>query len=457
VTSRTSVLPYKGKSNAVNIRQMADELGVDNILEGSVRKSGSKLRITAQLIEARSDKHLWTEVYDREVTDVFEIQSEIAKAIAGKFNLVISRETAARLDEIPTKNMKAYELYLMARAIPRPAGSGIGTYYGSTRKGISYLKEAIKIDRDFGGAYVLMGLLYSRLEAGYDSAVLLTKEGIIRNPQSAGGYQQLYELTGEVSWLKRAYALDTIAGLLSYGDAFKQVDEITYALRCYEEARRKAPNLVAPIVRIGSLYTGLIIQDSIKKYKKLAQSLDPQSAETFELDFSNFDLEFDMEEWSRLAQRYYGDDSMSYYKGLGIAYLFSRKWKEAEAAYAKTDYRDMDVGLVLINTNREDSGRWVLQQSLAYHLSHDMGPLGPARIHAALGNRKEALSFYQKLGYFLILWCASVDPFTEYILDDPDFKKLVAAATARVQHHVQQILEESRKPFKLEEMLTKLE
>ena len=359
VTSRTSVLPYKGKTKAINIRQMAEELGVDNILEGSVRKSGNKLRITAQLIEARTDKHLWTEVYDRDVTDVFEIQSEIAKAIATKFNLVISRETVARLDEVPTKNMKAYELYLKARAIPRPAGGGIGTYYGSTRKGISYLKEALKLDPDFGGAYVLMGRLYSRLEAQDDSAVMLTKEGIIRNPQSAGGYQQLYSLTGEVSWLKRAYALDTIAGLLSYGDAFWNAGEVSTALSCYQEARRRAPNSVAVLINIGDFYSDLMIQDSVSKYLELAKKLDPQSREIIGFEFSlvgHSSLK-SQEEWKPIVKRYYEDDSVSYFKSLGVFYLFSRKWKEAEAAYTKTDYRDIDVGLVLMKTNREDSGR----------------------------------------------------------------------------------------------------
>lgn len=370
VTSRTSVLPYKGKTKAMNIRQMADELGVDNILEGSVRKSGTKLRITAQLIEAHTDKHLWTEVYDREVSDVFEIQSEIAKAIASKFNVVISREASARLNEVPTKNMRAYELYLKARVMPEPAGGGIGTYYGSTRKGISYLKEAIRLDPDFGGAYFLMGQLYSKLEGGRDSAVAMTKEGIIRNPGSSEGYKQLSDLTGEASWLKRSYTLDTLAGLLSYGEALWNEGELAGAMRCYTEARRRAPNSVAVLMHIGSSYGDLRIQDSVKKYRQLVKQLDPQSRDAIEFEFLiGWMGQYPGEaEWKQILQRYYADDSLSYYKALGIYYLFNRRWRDAEAAYARTDYRDMDVGLLLMKTNRVDSGRRVLQQSLAYHL-----------------------------------------------------------------------------------------
>src|SRR6267142_1391766 len=76
VTSRTSVLTYKGKGKAINIRVIARQLGVSNLMEGSVRKAGNKLRITVQLIDARADQHIWTEVYDRDLADVFKIQSD---------------------------------------------------------------------------------------------------------------------------------------------------------------------------------------------------------------------------------------------------------------------------------------------------------------------------------------------------------------------------------------------
>ncbi len=455
VTSRTSVRPYKGKAKAMNIRQMAEELGVDHILEGSVRKSGNTLRITAQLIEARTDKHLWTEVYDhRQVADVFEIQSEIAKAIAKKFNVVISREATARFEEVPTQNMKAYELYLKARALPSATGFGIGTYYGSTRKAITLLKEAVALDPDFGDAYILMGRFYSELEDAYDSAVLMTKEGIICNPSSADGYIQLAFLTGREKWLRQAYALDTANGLLSIGQVLEDQGEISSGIRCFQEARRRIPNQVEPLIFISIAYSSMNLPDSADKYFNLARNLDPQSREILKVQVSYHKFFRDAEAWKPIAKRYYGDDSIGYYKDLGVAYLYARKWKEAEAAYGRTDYRDMDVGLLLIKTDRPDSGRKVLQRSLAYQLSHGGGDINLARIYAVLGNRKEALVNYQRLlAKVNLLWFLQIDPFTDYIRDDPEFKKMNDEAVSKLKQQVQQIRSEANKPFRLEDLL----
>lgn len=458
VTSRTSVLPYKGKANAVNIRQMAGELGVDNILEGSVRKSGNKLRITAQLIEARSDKHLWTEVYDREVTDVFSIQSEIAKAIAGKFNLVLTSEANAQINQVPTRNMEAYELFRRAKALPGISGFGIGTYTGSTEKGIRLLKEAIRLDDDFADAYFLLGNLYFALHQ-LDSAILTVKEGIIRNPRAAIGFDALAYYTGQLKWLKKAYALDTASGLVSYGDAFRDQGELSTAVRCYQEAARRMPNNVSPVVRIASLYVLMSAEDSVQKYQSLARRLDPLSSETLEAEVFTKRFRVAPEEWKETSRKYYGDDSISYYKDLGVVYLFAKQWKDAEAAYAKTNYRDMDLGLVMLKTGREDSARTIFKRSLDYHLTHSGGWDGNlARIYAVVGNREKALEYYKKVllpyGYISFF---RIDPFTDYIREDPAYKKLEAEAATNITNQIQQIKDDIGKPLNLEGRLARLE
>ena len=192
VTSRTSVIPYKGKGKGINIRDIASQLNVNTVLEGSVRKSGGKLRITAQLIDARSDQHIWTEVYDRDLTDVFKIQSEIAQAIANKFKIIISKEANEKIVAIPTTNVEAYELYLKAKSIPWPTGQGIGTYYGETEKAKILLRQAIALDPDYAQANVLMSEVFwfvsthaqladtKNKKPNYDSAEFYAKEAILR-------------------------------------------------------------------------------------------------------------------------------------------------------------------------------------------------------------------------------------------------------------------------------------
>jgi TolB-like protein/class 3 adenylate cyclase len=116
VISRTSIMQYKG--NKKNIKEIADELGVATILEGSVRKEGNKLRITAQLIDARTDKHLWSESYDRDASEVFAIQSEVAQEIAKALNVKLTTEEGKRIIEKATNNVEAYEDYLRAKRLP---------------------------------------------------------------------------------------------------------------------------------------------------------------------------------------------------------------------------------------------------------------------------------------------------------------------------------------------------
>ena len=113
VISHTSVLQYKGTKK--NLREIAGELGVNNVLEGSVQKSNERIRINVQLINAKTDEHLWAESYDRENKDVFSIQSEIAKKIAQAMHATLSENEKSLVEQKPTENLQAYDLYLRGK------------------------------------------------------------------------------------------------------------------------------------------------------------------------------------------------------------------------------------------------------------------------------------------------------------------------------------------------------
>ncbi|MGB5526177.1 MAG: adenylyl cyclase, partial [Gemmatimonadota bacterium] len=115
VASRTSAFAFKGKD--LDIRTMADELNVATILEGSVRKAGTRLRITAQLINAADGYHLWSETYDRELADVFEVQDEIARSIVEALKVQLDMRATPHLVTQATRNMDAYTLYLKGRYV----------------------------------------------------------------------------------------------------------------------------------------------------------------------------------------------------------------------------------------------------------------------------------------------------------------------------------------------------
>ena len=116
VIARTSVIRYKATTKP--IIEIGKELGVNTILEGSVRKSGNKIRITAQLIDASSEEHLWAQDYDRDLEDIFTIQSDIAKRIAKALKVRVMQSESLRLEKKATGIPEAYSLYLKGRHSP---------------------------------------------------------------------------------------------------------------------------------------------------------------------------------------------------------------------------------------------------------------------------------------------------------------------------------------------------
>ncbi len=112
VISRTSVMPYRGKGS--NVREIGKALGVATLLEGSVRRVGNRVRVNVQLINTENDEHLWAEDYDRELTDVFAIQTDLARKIAGELQAKLSPSEKAQFEHKPTENGEAYLAFVQA-------------------------------------------------------------------------------------------------------------------------------------------------------------------------------------------------------------------------------------------------------------------------------------------------------------------------------------------------------
>ena len=147
VASRTSSFAYKGKD--LPISQIASELRVSNVLEGSVRKAGNRVRITAQLIDAQSDRHIWSETYERELVDIFDIQEEISNNIVDALKVALNVDETAALERAqhPTQNAEAYELYLQGRYAWRQRREK------NILKSIELFEQAIAIDPTFARAH----------------------------------------------------------------------------------------------------------------------------------------------------------------------------------------------------------------------------------------------------------------------------------------------------------------
>jgi len=146
VVSRTSVMQYKGTKKT--LPEIAKELNVDGVVEGSVMRSGTRVRITAQLLEARTDRHVWADTYDRDLGDVLKLQSEVAQAVAQQVRIQLTPEQQARFRSAPAVNPKAYEAYLKGR-FSESAATQV-----SIKRAQSYFEEAIREDPNFALAYV---------------------------------------------------------------------------------------------------------------------------------------------------------------------------------------------------------------------------------------------------------------------------------------------------------------
>src|SRR5438094_2868930 len=163
VISRTSVMQYKTGLQR-NLREIGQQLGVAHLLEGSVQRAANKIRVNAQLVDARTDAHLWAQTYDRDLADVFAIQSEIAKAIADQLQAKLSPNEKKAIEQPPTTDLAAFDLYSRAKSLLLTADISM-TGDPDLRKAIKLLDEAVKRDPSFFDAYCQLAYAHEQLYA----------------------------------------------------------------------------------------------------------------------------------------------------------------------------------------------------------------------------------------------------------------------------------------------------
>ncbi|HEU5246810.1 MAG TPA: protein kinase [Candidatus Udaeobacter sp.] len=157
VISRTSVMEYRDKRN---VRQIGNDLRVSHLLEGSVRRIGTRFHMNAQLIDTRTDTHVWVEQYDRDLNDLFAIQSEIAQKIAGQLRAKITPAEKLAIERKPTGDLVAFELYSRAIGLTPTFRGGTA---GSGQQAIDLLNEAVARDPSFFDAYIELAVRHDQL------------------------------------------------------------------------------------------------------------------------------------------------------------------------------------------------------------------------------------------------------------------------------------------------------
>jgi adenylate cyclase len=154
VIARNSSFTYKGRS--VDVRTIGRELGVQSVLEGSIRRSGNRVRITAQLIDATSGGHLWADRYDRDLTDIFEVQDDVTRRIVNALKVTLSPGEKERLADTKTSNLAAYDYLLRGREFMLGKEKNRETFEQAT----TYFKKALEHDPNYSQAYVCLGFAH---------------------------------------------------------------------------------------------------------------------------------------------------------------------------------------------------------------------------------------------------------------------------------------------------------
>jgi serine/threonine-protein kinase len=256
VISRTSVMDYRGKRN---IRQIGNDLRVSHVLEGSVRRAGARLHMNTQLIDTRTDTHIWSEQYDRDLNDLFAIQSEIAQKVAHRLNAKVTSAEKMAIESKPTTDLIAFELY--SRADNQLKSRSSATDF---RQAIDLLNQAVARDPLFFDAYCALAVAHDQSYFfGYDhtSAQLTSAEAAIQEAL------RIRPNDGEAHWA-RAYHLYN--AYLDYDGALAEL----------EVARRSLPNdpgiffLMACIQRRQGRW-----EESTRNFER-ALEFDPRSANT---------------------------------------------------------------------------------------------------------------------------------------------------------------------------------
>jgi len=262
VISRTSSEMFRERG-VKSVPEIASQLGVSYIVEGSVQRYGDRARVTVQLIDAINDDHIWAENYDRDLVDIFKTQSEIAMRIASELNTILTSGQKTQIQENRTKNIKAFELYQMGR------------YYWNKRTGdgyaksIEYFEKAIDEDPEYGLAYagladsyMLMALQdWIDVKEGRDKAEELALKALELDENLAEAYTVLGQIYDYIDWewnsaekaFEQAFKINP-----NYATAHQYYSEHLSCIGQHEEARKHIDraielNPLSPVIRYASL------------------------------------------------------------------------------------------------------------------------------------------------------------------------------------------------------------
>jgi len=412
VASRSSVMKYKGKEK--NISEIADTLHVAAVLTGGIMKSGNKLIIKASLLDVGSGKTIWSESLDRNVNDIFSIQTEVAHLIADKLNMEILNDDINNMDRRSTQNLEAYDKFLQGLYFWNKGGSA------SFKKGITFFNQAIQLDSGYAQAYSGLADCYSALGYGsYEKPAdvflkaelaankALQLDSTLADPHTSLGYIKLYyywDWDGARQEFLTAIRLNP-----GYIMAYDSYCYYLTAMEKFPEARE-------------------VIEKAVQ--------LDPLSARmNTDLGFNlyylhQYDQAISVLKTSLALDPNYGMGRL----WLGRSYQEKKMYKEALAEYNRILKKNTNwsvalaaVGYVYGITGQKKEAEKILDTMIRLSSSRYITPYGVALVYAALNDKENAFKCLDQAYADRANWLVwlKLDPRWRLLYDDKRYASLV--------------------------------
>jgi protein kinase/serine/threonine-protein kinase len=459
VISRTTMMRYRETTKS--LQEIGRELNVGAILEGSVRRAGERVRIVGQLIDARTDEHLWAETYDRDLKDIFAIQSDVARRIAASLQVVLSPHENDKLGKAPTVNIEAYALYLQGR-------DHYNRYSQEDNEAaISFFQKALGMDSAFALAYAGLGDAYSQRVQRYgytvnwlDSSLAMSRRALELDDGLAEAHKSLALAYDNNGWMNRAREEyeKAIALNPNYVTAIRNIGLLNYRTGQFADAVVAARRsiLLAPENVMGYVQTAMALaaagEDSAAlEWYRRSRTLDPRHPIPL-LGIGWLYLATGMKDRARNA----ADTLLRLAPGFGpgldlsiCAMMASGNLRSALQVYTDAGSPMNSRGAYLLHAaGRKTESEHVLQETLAktgrFVDAGDESPTPRFEAAAALelmGRRGEALAWFRKAvdaGWREVRW-ARQDPLLASVRTDPAFEQLLEEMKRRVDSERQAI------------------
>jgi len=400
VISRTSVVQYKNTEKTMG--EIAKELNVVNILEGSVRRAGNQIRIVAQLINAVNDKHIWSETYDRDYADIFSIQSDVAKKIAAALRANLSPSEIRYIEEKPTQNMEAYDYFLKGKHFWNTKSTKEGN-----QKAVDMFNSAAKLDPDFALAYawssIANSVLYTHLlwdhtQERKKSAKKALDLALALDPDHA-----------KVHFAKGVYA----DWCLNDNNA---------ALKEFEIAFKAEPGNNEIVRHLGNIYSNLGYWDRAEESLLKAYELDPVGfLNALSLGrFYRFNRQFEKSEYYYNLAIQSNPEHPQYYWGRALNYIGG--FGNIDKARSLIKVADINVtDPADLNSIKFDIEFYSRDYSKAFFYAQDIkknnkGTLALGQAYYFLGQTDQGLREFESLRVY----------YEKIIKDDPDNAELIS-------------------------------